>query len=444
MNSLLKLASLMIIPLTLQASEFDEFESTSTSSSSASTSSGISFQSMLELEEGVKITGKNYKDDQRDFVLDQKRFRLKTEGKKEGVRFYAKTDFVKNDVTDEEGIDIRELKLTMNPVSFMDLTVGRQVITWGVADMLFINDLFPKNWVANFQGRDMEYLKDTSDSIRSTNYFGNTIVDLVYTPRFTADTTPSGCELATFDPNTNSVIKTTATCGMDNSKDDQAENGEWAGMLKQKIGNHELALYGYRGFYKNPKSMQMDDSANFSAYYSRLDAYGASYEGQVGPGILSAEIGYYDSKEDPDGDQYLIENSTAKTLLGYKIDLSAHFTVGAQWYRETMMDYDAYEKAYKAMNSAGYEYRKKEAMDTYTLRLMGKFMQETLFFNLFSYIRPQDKDSFTKFDVTKKINNNLELTAGINVFTGKDNYRNREFGMLDNEDNAFMRLRFYF
>ena len=90
------------------------------------------------------------------------------------------------------------------------------------------------------------------------------------------------------------------------------------------------------------------------------------------------------------------------------------------------------------MNSAGYEYRKKEAMDTYTLRLMGKFMQETLFFNLFSYIRPQDKDSFTKFDVTKKINNNLELTAGINVFTGKDNYRNREFGMLDNEDNAFM------
>jgi hypothetical protein len=33
------------------------------------------------------------------------------------------------------------------------------IITWGVGDLLFINDVFPKDWESFFSGRPPEYLK---------------------------------------------------------------------------------------------------------------------------------------------------------------------------------------------------------------------------------------------------------------------------------------------
>ena len=135
-----------------------------------------------------------------------------------------------------------------------------------------------------------------------------------------------------------------------------------------------------------------------------------------------------------------IENSLMKYLLGYRIDLSAHWSVGAQWYQEWMQDYDKYEDSIKSNPS--YPYRRKEFHNTYTLRLTYKAQQETLWVNLFSYLRPEDKDSLTKIDITKKLNDNFSATAGVNIFTGKDHYLDRDFGMLKNDDNAFIRLTY--
>ncbi|MBI2840173.1 MAG: hypothetical protein HYX75_17795 [Acidobacteria bacterium] len=36
----------------------------------------------------------------------------------------------------------------------------------GVGDLLFINDVFPKDWVSFFAGRPMEYLKVGVDGVR--------------------------------------------------------------------------------------------------------------------------------------------------------------------------------------------------------------------------------------------------------------------------------------
>jgi hypothetical protein len=64
-----------------------------------------------------------------------------------------------------------------------------------------------------------------------------------------------------------------------------------------------MAIYYYNGFYKNPKSLKIgilasNNQAGLLPYYSRLNVYGYSSEGQVGPGILSFETGYNYSKDD--------------------------------------------------------------------------------------------------------------------------------------------------
>ncbi len=436
---------MMFLILVLAMNSFvvaeDDFDDDfSENSEGSSKQSGFNFSGFFEIEQGANITGQGplqRQDDPQDYVMANRRLRLESSKTIDNGGAFAKIDFVRDEISDRSYIDIRELRVYHKLFPWSDLSVGKQVSTWGVGDMLFINDLFPKNWVANFQGRDMEYLKDSSYSARMTNYFGENTLDIVYTPKFSPDTIPTGCSFSTYNPNSG-VLISDSTCAQESSSDRRSnsyKDGEVAAMFKRSLLGQEIALYFYQGYYKAPKGLKME-SGQLAPHYPRLTVAGASTEGQIGWGILTGEIGHYNSHEDKDGNNPLIENSTLKYLLGYKMDLSANWSTGVQWYQEKMLDYDSY----KAANSS--IYRKDELQNTFTLRLTHKAQQETLISNLFAYYRPQDKDSFIKLDITKKINDDFAVTGGANIFTGKDNYENREFGMLRNDDNVFIRFRF--
>ncbi len=436
---------LLILSLLFSTNIFaDDFEDefASEASSGAAARSDFEFYGAIELEQGYQVSDAGaLKAAKRDIVMANRRFKLKAMKTNDRGGLYAKIDFVRDDVTDYSFVDFRELRLQYKVADWMDLSVGKQVSTWGVGDMLFINDLFPKNWQANFMGRDMEYMKDSSTSVRVTNYFGPVTWDIVYTPKFAPDTVPTGCHLSTYDPNSGAIITMPSSydCNAENTAsgrvNNNSEDGEWATQIKTTISGLDFALYGYHGFYKNPRNMA-GTPGSMAAYYPRLNVYGASMEGQIGPGILTWEYGYYDNREQ-DIDNPLIENDMHKYLVGYKIDLTGQLTIGTQVYGEYMTDYDAYKKAYGTKPGI-----KKENQLTYTLRVMYKAQQETLFFNLFSYIRPDDKDSFTKLDVTKRLDNNFSVVLGASIFTGKDGYEAREFGSHRNDDLVYVRFKY--
>jgi hypothetical protein len=433
----------LISTFAIAQDEFSEFEEVAEESSSAWSVSGF-----VELEQGGNISGTGAHDanpDSDNYVLANRRARLQTLRPFDWGGVYGKFDFVHDDVTNHGKVDIRELRVQYRAADWLDISAGRQVSTWGVADLLFINDLFPKNWVANFQGRDMEMLKDPNTSLRLTGYAGEWTMDLVYIPNFEADTTPSGCRFGVFDPNTPGVITNLNSChdiAPLDSNGEKLTDDETAVMIKRKIGDHELAFYGYHGYWPSPRGLIAGPP--MVGFHPRLNVFGMSEEGQVGPGIFSFETGYYDSKDDPNGTDYMIENSKWKYLVGYRMDLTANFSAGAQFYQERMMNYKAYEDSYATANGAGFPYRKKEQQDTYTLRLTYKAQQETLFVSLFTYVRPDDHDSFTKLEVSKKLSDDLKVTTGLNIFEGKENYRDREFGMLKDDDNAFVRINYSF
>lgn len=435
----------------------------------------LKFSGFLEIEQGGHIGKKGAQD--RDWVMENKRFRLKTSGNSDAGKYFVKLDVINDSIEKKQEIDVQEARLLFSPMEWMDVSVGTQVSTWGVADMLYINDLFPKNWVANFLGRDTEALKESSNALRVTSYFGlSSGIDMVYHPDFSPDITPVGCRFSVYDPNTDSLVKNTDTCGEKFSTSQQTgeySHGEFASRWFYKSGSHEFAFYTYTGYFKNPKGQQWADSSGNAtgntdyrqqngyttrmSYYPELNVYGLSAEGQMGPGIYSFETGYYDSREDRDGDNPYIENSFWKVLVGYKLDLSAHLTVGAQWYSELMEKYEEYENALadmlaynysetkeQAKERDTYKYRKEKVQNTYTLRLTYKTLQERLWINFFGYHRPQDHDAFYKLDTSYQMDNNIYLIAGVNIFEGSNNYISRDFGMLKNDDNAFVRLKYTF
>jgi len=427
------LVFIILFSVSLFADEFeDEFsdsEFADNSGGSESSLSGFELDGSVVIEQGGAISNDGALDNaSRTWVLETRKLRLKTLKTNDNGGLYASVDLVRDDVINDSYIDFRELRL--------------------VADMLFINDLFPKNWRANFLGQDLEYLKDSSTSLRITNYFGKVTLDMVYTPEFAPDTIPTGCYLTTYDPNSGRIITSEDSPYIDCSSYDASTNDvsnevndyEFAADLKTSVVGQELSLYFYRGYYKNPKSMRYDNSI-FYALYPRLNAYGASSEGQIGPGIFTMEYGYYDSIDDTDTN-LLIENSMHKYLLGYKVDLNANLTIGAQVYCEYMTDYDKYKMMYMMMNGNSDYGMKEESQFTYTLRVMINAQQQTLWFTLFSYIRPEDHDSFTKLDISKQIDNNFKVVAGANIFTGNREFSGREFGSLQDSDNVFVRFQY--
>lgn len=108
--------------------------------------------------------------------------------------------------TGQGWIDLREANFFVRPTSYADLKVGRQVLTWGTGDLLFINDLFPKDWNSFFVGRDEEYLKAPSDSLKLALFKDIVNLDVVYTPRFDSDRYIDGRRISYLDGASNSVV----------------------------------------------------------------------------------------------------------------------------------------------------------------------------------------------------------------------------------------------
>ena len=81
------------------------------------------------------------------------------------AQFRIKSDFLYDGVAEGADVDLREANAFFTPFEFMDLKIGRQILTWGTGDYIFINDLFPKDYVSFFIGRDDEYAKAPSDAL---------------------------------------------------------------------------------------------------------------------------------------------------------------------------------------------------------------------------------------------------------------------------------------
>ncbi len=96
----------------------------------------------------------------RRFLWADERFRLEMSGDaaKERLSFLFKGDLYHDAVANRVSGVVREAYLDL-AAGRADLRLGRQIVTWGVGDLLFVNDVFPKDWSAFFSGRPLEYLK---------------------------------------------------------------------------------------------------------------------------------------------------------------------------------------------------------------------------------------------------------------------------------------------
>ncbi len=365
-----------------------------------------------------------------NWLLGEERVRLGITGESEEGTFgmVSKADFVSDHVAGEASVDLRELYVEYLADDF-ELRAGRQMLTWGVADRLFINDVFPKDWSAFFSGQPLEYMKIGSDMAKLFVFGSGWDMELAAIPVAQFDVTPGTDRFVVYSP-----------IPLITEPRKRAANSELAMRFHTKVGEStDLALYAFKGFWHQPDK----GVAGNSIIYPRLNNYGFTLQDTVMGGVLSFEAGFYQSVDDRDGTDPFIANSQYRYLIGYEHELMTDVTLALQWYGEVMQNHSAYQAAAQPAFVAGMGPKplpKHRKIMTANLRAL--WMNQTLTTSLFFMGVGDGGGRMANPDVHYAINDTMSINAGAHVFWGgPDTWM---LGTMKNDDNVYMNVKWTF
>lgn len=384
----------------------------------------------IEAAGGAHIYNNRVVDDRigKNYNLAETRLRLDIDGDWQAIDYSLKVDGIADGVDEEFRAELREALVSFGVGERTDVRAGRQVLTWGTGDLLFINDLFPKDWQSFLIGRDEDYLKGPSDAIRTTWYGEEVTVDLVWSPLFKEDNYPDGDRLSYWG-----MGDLTAEPISDNAREPNSfpDDGELALRLATRQAGVEYELYGYWGYWPQPNDSRKAQEGG-KLEHPALDVYGASLRTGMGPGLFNAEAGYYHSRDYESDAADAMPNSEVRFLMGYDWELVTNLNVGLQYYLEWTQDYDDL-----TTDMAGEEYRQ-----LLTTRLTYTQMRGDLMWSLFAFVSPSDEDYYLRPSVRYRVSDELTLSGGGNIFGGENEYS--FFGQFEKDSNVYVRARYRF
>ena len=79
-----------------------------------------------------------------DMLMGETRLQLQASSRVDAIELNFKGDVIGDMVSEQGEFDLREGNIAFSLFGFADATVGRQILTWGTGDLLFINNLSPK------------------------------------------------------------------------------------------------------------------------------------------------------------------------------------------------------------------------------------------------------------------------------------------------------------
>lgn len=391
--------------------------------------SAVELHGYCELRSGCRTQSDPH---EKDLSVMESRLQVDLSAYTDWADFKYKADVWADGVTEKGEYDTREAWIFARPAPFLDVKIGRQILTWGTGDLVFLNDLFPKDWQSFFIGRDPEYLKAPSDAAKISLFAGPVNMDIIYTPQFDSDRYVSGEYLSYWSDAGKGRLGRDERLSAD-KPDRWFRDDETALRVYKNIANYEYALYGYWGFWKKPAGQTSSAKADFPG----LNVYGASVRGQVGAGIGNMEVAWYQSTDDQGGRDPLVDNSEMRYLVGYAREIGKDFTASLQYYVEQMLDYSDYKE-----NLAAGATQRDRIRQVATLQLTKLMMNQNLELSLSAYYSPSDKDAYLRPKVHYKYSDRLTLEAGANIFCGDT--ASTFFAQFEDNTNIYTAVRYSF
>lgn len=361
-------------------------------------------------------------------TLGELRVRAETRYDHQDFQVEFKGDLAWDEVTEDLEPKLRELSVAFRPLDSVDAKVGRQVLTWGTGDLLFLNDLFPKDFISFFAGRDEDYLKLPSDAVRVSVFTDLVNLDVAWMPRFQPDNYLYGERFSFWNPAVGEIVAPQPP-----RRAEEPDTYELALRLFRTVEAVEYAAYGYIGRWKQPLGVDAQGLPRFP----RLRSLGASMRRPFYRGLLNTEFSWYDSVDDRDGDDPATPNSELRLLLGYEQELVRNLTAGTQFYAERIQHHDRL-----LANSADPARERERWRTVVTLRVTHRALQEKLTTSLFVFASPTESDYYLRPSIAWRRDDRWLFSGGFNLFGGSDEHT--FFGQLEENTNAWVRVRYHY
>lgn len=333
----------------------------------------------------------------------------------------GKLDVHADAVADGLWLDVREALLSLPWGDRANLKLGRQVLSWGTGDLLFINDRFPKDFEQPLAGGEDFYFKAPSNSARLAVLLPAINIDLAYTPRFTPDRYIDGERLGFFDAG---VGRRVGGRDLIDAREPSGDFGapELGLRLHRTRDGIEYAGYAYRGFDKQPLGATLTGQpAHF-----RRDSAGLSMRTPLGGGIANIEIGREWARVNLSSVAARVPHKSSG-LIGYEKEWWPKLTVGMQLYSE--------QHAREPGNRSPLNGAERHLV---SLRISKQALRDRLNVSAIAFYSPDQHDSWLRLTLSHRLSDTWLSGASANLFAGRVD---RFFGQLEDDSNIGVWLR---
>ena len=321
------------------------------------------------------------------------------------------------------GARVREAFVETAFADAATLKLGRQVLSWGVSDYVFVNDLFPKNYDAFFTGAGFDRLKEPVDAARLAVSTAGVDVEAVMA-KARSDTAPDARRFA-------ALAGTRDALGVDDEG-----NGTPDAMVRVSghVGTWDAAAYV--GRLRSREVRFFVDGSRLQRERPLTSHAGFSVTGNAVGGVawLEGAVRHVASTRAWVVSRYAV-GSNVKAIAGYSRELASDVQVTAQWQIETATAYGRYVAAL----APGIRpvHRTQSILH---LRAQGRWRNQTVTAGMQAFVSDEGDAHVNPFAIWSPADG-WTIEGGANLFSGKPDTR---YGAFRGDSNAYLTARYSF
>lgn len=352
-------------------------------------------------------------------LANEQRVQVLAEGRFDaGLAATARLDAYRDAAIDRSDVEARELFAEMPLGQSASVRAGRQILTWGVSDYLFVNDIFPKNYDAFFLGRSVDYLKRPIDAVKlNASAFSAEAEVVIAKPE--PDIMPRSARFIG-----------AARAGADRVPE-RSEGTDVALKLSRRIGRWDSATYLAR--YHSRELSVRPNAEGLHREAPIVNHLGASLTGNVASGVGWVELAYLDSHPGSQNFNRFVFGPRIKSLVGYSREIARDTTVTLQW----QLERDLHRSVYLGSLNASAEPAERNRHVAH-VRVHSRMRNQTIGLGFQAFVTSEG-DSYVNPFASYAAHDALNFEFGANVFHGSQRTR---YGALRDDSNVYFAVRY--
>lgn len=227
-----------------------------------------------------------------DYMSSRTSTRLEGGLEKGNTSGFASLNAIYNPIVSEQsGLFLREAYLAHSKNGW-NITAGKQIVTWGVADGIQVTDIISPMDYTEFLAQDYDDIRIPVNAIRLS--YSNMYIKAegIFIP------TPEFYDIPTKNDNPWSISLNGMYCQLNNNTPERKlANSEYGGRLSAYLNGVDFSLCALRTWNKMPalflNGVTPENMLDIDAYYDQMTMVGADLSTSLGQFVIRAEVAEY-------------------------------------------------------------------------------------------------------------------------------------------------------